>query len=96
MDRLFEGAIIFVHWFVQIMTVAIILRAIFSWFSPGADNPIMRVLLEVTEPLLAPLRRILPSMGMLDLSPFVAILLLTYVFGPILTSILASAANSMR
>lgn len=94
MERVFLTAYTFVGWFVQIMTLAIILRAIFSWFNPSLENPIFKILYEVTEPMLAPLRRVIPSMGMLDLSPFVAMILLSYVVGPILQRVLFAAAMS--
>ena len=93
--EIFEFAARFVNLLVQALVIAIFLRAIFSWFMPpGSDNAIMRFLRDVTEPLLAPLRRVLPTMGMLDLSPLVATLLLIYVFGPILISVLSAAAQA--
>jgi YggT family protein len=68
------------------------LRAILSWFMPpGSDNAIMRFLHDITEPLLAPLRRILPSMGMLDLSPFVAMILLQVIGGLVIQTLRAAA-----
>jgi YggT family protein len=87
----FEYAASFVGLLVYVLTTAIFLRAIFSWFvPPGSDNPIMRFLRDITEPILAPLRRVLPSMGMLDLSPFVAMILLQ-VMGSIVTQTLRAA-----
>ncbi len=78
--NVFSVAITFVSYFVQAMTIAIFLRAILSWFMPAGDgNAIMRFLRDITEPILGPLRRVLPSMGMLDLSPFVAMILLQIV-----------------
>ena len=65
----------------QILTVAIILRAVLSWFSPRPSNMVAVILLRVTEPVLAPLRRIIPRAGMLDFSPMVAIILLQVVAG---------------
>ena len=66
-----------VSWLLQILTFAIIARALLSWFSPAMDNPIARILFEVTEPILAPLRRVIPMIGgMLDITPIVAIFLL--------------------
>lgn len=89
----FSFAIQFVNLLVYVLTTAIFLRAIFSWFvQPGSDNAIMRFLMDITEPVIAPLRRVMPSMGMLDLSPFVAMILLQVV-GSVLTSILARAAS---
>ena len=96
MAVLFYYAAQFVSLLVQALIFAIILRAIFSWFMPpGSDNPLMRFLRDVTEPLLGPLRRVLPKMGMLDLSPFVAILLLQFL-GPMVAGILYNAASYAR
>ncbi|GDX71362.1 hypothetical protein LBMAG38_24530 [Chloroflexota bacterium] len=93
---LFFYASQFVSLLVQVLTSAIFLRAIFSWFvPPGSDNVISRFLRDITEPILSPLRRILPTMGMLDLSPFVAMIVLQTA-GNIATSVLQSAANNFR
>ncbi|AWL12877.1 uncharacterized protein HMF8227_02425 [Saliniradius amylolyticus] len=56
----------------------LILRAILSWVSQGA-SPIEMVLGQLTEPMLAPIRRIIPPMGGLDLSVLVAIIGLQFV-----------------
>jgi YggT family protein len=58
-------------------TLAIFARAILSFFPMRPDSPIAPVaqfLYRITEPVLAPVRRVLPSMGGLDLSPLVVIL----------------------
>ena len=62
--------------------IAMIGRVLLSWFniSPSSSlYPIVTILHQVTEPILAPIRRVLPRFGMLDLSPMVAIILLTFV-----------------
>jgi YggT family protein len=60
-----------------ILQVAIVIRAVLSWFDPAASNPISRFLVQLTEPLIAPIRRVLPLVGgVLDLSPLVALILL--------------------
>ncbi|MHB1317263.1 MAG: YggT family protein, partial [Anaerolineae bacterium] len=51
-------------------------RVIMSWLPLSPDNPIVRLLLNLTEPILGPIRRIMPRMGMLDLSPFFALILI--------------------
>ena len=85
----------FVNLLVYVLTAAIFLRAIFSWFvPPGSDNVIMRFLRDVTEPILAPLRRVLPSMGMLDLSPFVAMIILQVVGNIVIGTLLTAARAS--
>jgi len=69
----------FISLLCDVLTLAIFLRAILSWFSPGPTNMLVSILYQVTEPLLAPLRRIVPRVGMLDLTPLVAIILLQLI-----------------
>ena len=58
----------------------IFIRAIISWFSPDPYNPFYQFLIRVTEPVLGYIRRILPiRMGMVDISPFVAILAIIFM-----------------
>ena len=56
----------------------LILRAIMSWVSQG-NNPMELVLSQLTEPMLAPIRRRMPEMGGLDLSMMVVIVLLLFI-----------------
>ena len=55
---------------VTVYLVILFLRAIFSWFPPpsGGAATLYRLLLDLTEPVLAPLRRVIPPAGMFDLS----------------------------
>jgi len=62
-----------------ILQFAIIVRALMSWFNPSPENPVARIVFEITEPVLAPLRRIVPSLGMMDITPIVAILLMQVI-----------------
>ena len=63
----------------ELLTLAILVRVILSWFSPRPTNMLAKVLYQVTEPILAPLRRIIPRVGMLDFTPLVAIILLQLI-----------------
>ncbi|MFC2021642.1 YggT family protein [Chloroflexota bacterium] len=63
----------------EVLTLAILVRVILSWFSPRPTNMLANILYQVTEPLLAPLRRIIPRVGMFDFSPMVAIILLQLI-----------------
>lgn len=54
----------------------IIIRILVSWVSPDPFNPVVIFLNRVTEPWLALFRRVIPPIGMLDLSPIVALLVL--------------------
>jgi YggT family protein len=75
--------------FLQIMMWAIIIRAVLSWFDPRGQNPISRALIEFTEPIVAPIRSIMPRMGMIDLSPMIAIFVIF-----VLQQMIASAVNT--
>ena len=59
--------------------LAVLARAILSWFNLRPDNPVLRFLDEITDPILAPLRRVIPAAGGLDFAPMVAILILWWV-----------------
>ncbi len=54
----------------------IFIRIIFSWGMVSQFNPVMRLLTRATDPLLVPLRRIIPPLGMFDISPIVAFILI--------------------
>jgi len=54
-------------------------RAIISWVNPDPYNPIVRFLYQATEPVLYRIRRIIPYMGGLDLSPLAAILIIMFI-----------------
>jgi YggT family protein len=55
---------------ITVYLVVLVLRMIFSWFPPpeGGAASFNRLLLDLTEPVLAPLRRLIPPAGMFDLS----------------------------
>ena len=65
-----------------VLYIALLIRVFSSWFNVGPTSPlfpILNIVYQVTEPILAPIRRVLPKLGMLDLSPMVALLLLTFI-----------------
>jgi YggT family protein len=62
--------------FIQILTWAIIARALMSWVPIDQNSPLVQVLHRVTEPIIDPIRRVMPQGGMIDLSPLMAILVL--------------------
>ncbi len=55
----------------DIYMLILFVRVLLSWVNPNPHNPIVQILYRLTEPVLAPIRRVLPSMGGLDLSPLV-------------------------
>ncbi len=64
----------------DVLIIAILLRTILSWISPGSTNMLVVILYRVTEPFLAPLRRIIPRVGRLDFSPLAAIILIQVIY----------------
>ena len=65
----------FLRVFVQLLVTALFIvvtgRILISWVNPRFEGPVARFLFDTTEPLLAPIRRILPQSGMMDFSPMV-------------------------
>lgn len=61
---------------ISIYILLIVIRIVFSWGRVSYRNRIMRFLFDVTEPLLGPLRRIIPPLGWIDISPIVAFIIL--------------------
>lgn len=59
-----------------VLTFAIVGRALLSWFDPGLRSSVGRILVDITEPIISPIRRVVPPFGMFDMSPIIAILLL--------------------
>ncbi len=64
----------------QILIGIIIVRAILSWFNIRRDNPVIVILSFITDPILNPLRRVIPRVDGLDLTPMIAILILWLIY----------------
>jgi YggT family protein len=69
----------FINLLFQVLIFAIVARALLSWFNLGPSHPIVRILYDLTEPILSPLRRVIPTIGMIDITPIAAIILLEFV-----------------
>ena len=73
----------FLHVVVQLLVTVVWLlvigRVLLSWVNPRFEGPVGRFLFDTTEPLLVPIRRLLPSTGMIDLSPLVLVLALGFL-----------------
>lgn len=63
--------------------LAIFARVLVSWIAPvgrgGSNNPIVNVIYQVTEPILAPLRQIIPRLGLFDFTPMIAMIIITVI-----------------
>ena len=71
----------FVGWFLDVYGWVVIAAALISWVSPDPRNPIVMFLRQVTEPVLRPIRSLLPpwKTGGLDLSPLIVLLAIQFV-----------------
>lgn len=77
----------FLNAFAKILDIAlnffmwvIIIRALITWVNPDPYNPIVQFLTRVTEPILSPIRRLLPTYRIgVDLSPIIAILIIYFM-----------------
>jgi len=67
------------HVVLQIGIILFLVRAVLSWFSPDTRQPVIAFINSVTDPVLDRLRRLIPPIGMVDLSPFLAIAALWFL-----------------
>lgn len=58
---------------------AVLIRVILSWVAPDPYNPFTAIMTQITEPVMAPVRRVMPARGGLDLSPLVVLLGLQFL-----------------
>ena len=73
-------AIQIIRIFIEVMSFLIFVRVILSWFIISTRNRVVitiyQILHQITEPILGPLHKIIPNIGMIDITPVVAIILL--------------------
>jgi YggT family protein len=67
---------VFVQLLVTVLFLVVMGRVLMSWINPRFEGPVARFLYETTEPLLSPIRRVLPQTGMIDLSPMILVMVL--------------------
>ena len=82
----------FIGWLLEIYAYVIIAAALLSWVSPDPRNPIVMFLRQITEPVLVPVRRLLPpwKTGGLDLSPVIVLIAIQFVERVILPTLIRS------
>lgn len=62
--------------FLYALIVAIFIRALLSWFPVDPRAPYYQFVVRITEPLLGPVRQVVPRLGAIDLSPMIVLVLL--------------------
>jgi YggT family protein len=66
-------------WLIDAYSLVVFAAVILSWVNLSPDNPFVRVVTTLTEPVLNPIRRVMPDLGGIDLSPMVLLLVLRFV-----------------
>ena len=69
----------FVNILFTLLELAILARVLLSWFRVDPYHPAVAFLYQVTEPILRPLRNVIPPLGMMDISPIVALILMDII-----------------
>ncbi len=64
---------------VKIYFWSVIAVVVISWIAPGSSHPAIQLVAQITEPIMRPVRNVIPSMGGLDLSPIVVFLILQVI-----------------
>ena len=96
-----RGAIItlfgyIIYGLLSLYLLLISMRVIFGWARLSYRNRLMRFLVDTTEPLLGPLRRMIPPLGMFDISPLVAMLIIWLFRTAVAVTLLSGPAGSLR
>jgi YggT family protein len=69
-----------VNMLLQVLSLAILARALLSFLDPMVRNSVSRLLVDLTEPIVGPIRRIVPPIGgSIDISPIIALFLLQII-----------------
>ena len=66
----------FIGWLLRIFGYLIVARALTSWFPDARRHPIVQLLYQITDPVMVPASRLIPRIGMIDISPMIVIILL--------------------
>jgi YggT family protein len=74
-------------------TILIFVRVILSWVSPTHSHPLVLLVYRLTEPVLGPVRTLLPSLGGIDFSPVIVLIGIQFI-KQVLISLLINIANS--
>jgi YggT family protein len=69
----------------RILNLAILVRILLSWIPMGGSSRIITLIYEITEPILGPVRRLIPPLGGLDISPMIALILIEILERVLLT-----------
>ncbi|WP_413615440.1 YggT family protein [Halomonas cupida] len=72
---------------------ALLIMIILSWVAPRASHPGALLVMQLVEPIMAPVRRVIPPLGMLDLSPIVVFIGINLIDGIVIGSLIRTVAS---
>ncbi|MCO7230545.1 YggT family protein [Halomonas sp. CnH100-B] len=78
----------------KIYFFAMIVMIILSWVAPNASHPGALLVMQLVEPIMAPVRKVIPPLGMIDLSPIVVFIAINLVDGVVVGSLIRAAGIS--
>ncbi|PRY64351.1 YggT family protein [Vreelandella songnenensis] len=78
----------------KIYFFALIVMIILSWVAPNASHPAALLVMQLVEPIMAPVRRVIPPLGMIDLSPIVVFITINLIDGFVIGSLIRAAGIS--
>ena len=79
--------VMFINILFEALSLAILARVLLSWIQVDPHNQFVQLLYQITEPILGPLRRFIPPLGMIDISPIVALFVLQLAHRIILSTL---------
>lgn len=78
----------------QVYMWVVIIRALISWVNPDPYNPIVQILTKMTEPVLRPIRKLVPSYRLgLDFSPLIVVLIVIFLRAAVIQTLYRIAAS---
>jgi YggT family protein len=66
----------YIGWLLQILAYLVVARALSSWFPDARRHPLVQLLYQITDPVMIPAAKLIPRIGMIDISPMIVILVL--------------------
>ncbi len=69
----------FIDILVRLLSLAILVRVLLSWIPIDRNGRFAEIILQITEPVVGPIRKVLPTLGGLDFSPMIAMILIEMV-----------------
>ncbi|MCG6659562.1 YggT family protein [Halomonas campisalis] len=78
----------------KIYFFALIVMIILSWVAPNASHPGALLIMQLVEPIMAPVRKVIPPLGMIDLSPIVVFIAISIIDGIVVGSLTRAAGIS--